>query len=93
MTLTGRLQKYQSCHQVKLILIEYLTGEEILPYNQKQIIEQAKFTYSPSLKAFKEQAKEHVKAIKNENISDKTNELKQIEGIFPQNVSNNLFGN
>ena len=72
---------------------EYLTGEEILPYNQKQIIEQDKFTYSPSLKAFKEQAKEHVKAIKNENISDKTNELKQIEGIFPQNVSNNLFGN
>ena len=26
---------------------EYLTGEEILPSNQRQIIEQAKFTYSP----------------------------------------------
>ena len=26
---------------------EYLTGEEILPSNQQQIIEQAKFTYSP----------------------------------------------
>ena len=26
---------------------EYLTGEEILPSNQKQIIEKAKFTYSP----------------------------------------------
>ena len=25
---------------------EYLTGEEILPSNQQQIIEQAKFTYS-----------------------------------------------
>ena len=25
----------------------YLTGEEILPSNQQQIIEQAKFTYSP----------------------------------------------
>ena len=31
---------------------EYLTGEEILLPNQKQIIEQAKFTYSPLRKAF-----------------------------------------
>ena len=26
---------------------EYLTGEELWPSNQKQTIEQAKFTYSP----------------------------------------------
>ena len=31
---------------------EYLTGEEVLPSNQKQIIEQAKLTYSPHGKAF-----------------------------------------
>ena len=31
---------------------EYLTGEEILPSNQRQIIKQAKFTYSPLGKAF-----------------------------------------
>ena len=31
---------------------EYLTCEEILPFNQKQIIEQAKFTYSPLGEAF-----------------------------------------
>ena len=31
---------------------EYLTGEDILPSNQQQIIEQAKFTYSPLGKAF-----------------------------------------
>ena len=36
---------------------EYLTGEEILPSNQQQIIEQAKFTYSPLGKAFKKQIK------------------------------------
>ena len=36
---------------------EYLTGEEILPSNQQQIIEQAKFTYSPSGKAFEKQIK------------------------------------
>ena len=29
---------------------EYLTGEEILPSNQKQRIEEAKFTYSPKEK-------------------------------------------
>ena len=34
---------------------EYLTGEEMLPSNQKQIIEQAKFTYYPLGKAFKKQ--------------------------------------
>ena len=32
---------------------EHLTGEEILPSYQKQMIEQAKFTYSPLGKDFK----------------------------------------
>ena len=36
---------------------EYLTGEGILPSHQKQIIEQAKFTYSPLGKAFEKQIK------------------------------------
>ena len=36
---------------------EYLTGEEILPSNQQQIIEQAKFTYSPLGQAFEKQTK------------------------------------
>ena len=43
---SGKLDKY-----------EYLTGEEILPSNQRQIIEEAKFTYSPLGKAFKKQTK------------------------------------
>ena len=42
----GKIHKY-----------EYLTGEEILPSNQQQIIEQAKFTYSPLGKAFEKQIK------------------------------------
>ena len=41
---SGKIDKY-----------EYLTGEEILPSNQQQIIEQAKFTYSPLGKAFEKQ--------------------------------------
>ena len=36
---------------------EYLTGEEILPSNQQQIIEQAKFTYSPLEKLLKNKQK------------------------------------
>ena len=36
---------------------EYLTGEDILPSNQQQIIEQTKFTYSPLGKAFDKQIK------------------------------------
>ena len=41
----------------KIDKYEYLTGEEILLSNQKHIIEQAKFTYSPLGKAFEKQIK------------------------------------
>ena len=43
---SGKIHKY-----------EYLTGEDILPSNQQQIAEQAKFTYSPLGKAFEKQIK------------------------------------
>ena len=43
---SGKIDKY-----------EYLTGEEILPSNQQQIIEQAKSNYSPLGKAFEKQTK------------------------------------
>ena len=36
---------------------EYLTGEEILPPDQRKVIEQAKFTYSPLNKASEKQTK------------------------------------
>ena len=41
---SGKIHKY-----------EYLTGEHILPSNQQQIIEQARFPYSPLAKVFKKQ--------------------------------------
>ena len=43
---SGKIDKY-----------EYLLGEEILPSNQRQIIEQAKFAYFPLGKAFQKQTK------------------------------------
>ena len=56
---SGKIDKY-----------EYLTGEEILPSNQQEMIEQAKFTYSPLGKAFeketitvKDKGEKQIKAI------------------------------
>ena len=43
---SGKLDKY-----------EYLTGEEILPSDQQQIIQQANFNYSPLGKAIEKQIK------------------------------------
>ena len=64
---SGKVDKYK-----------YRTGEEILPSNQKQIIEQAKFIYSLSEKAFekqtktiKDQGEKQVKALKSLESSDK----------------------
>ena len=72
----------------KIAKYEYLTGEEILPFKQRQIIEQAKFTYSPLVKAFEKQIEKKVNAIKTLDYSIK---LKQIEGIFPQSLMNDLI--
>ena len=49
---------------------EYLTGEEMLPSNQRQIIEQAKFAYFPLGIAFVKQ----IKTIKDQ-------EIKQVEAL------------
>ena len=75
---SGKIDKY-----------EYLTGEEILPSNQQQIIEQAKFTYSPLGKAFEKQIKtiedqgeKQIKAIQNN-----TREA-PIKNIIPENILN-----
>ena len=44
-------------HQAKTGTYEYLTGEEILPSNQQEMIEQAKVINSPLSKAFDKQTK------------------------------------
>ena len=62
-----------------------------MPSNQRQIIEQSKFAYSPLAKAFEKQTKKQVGAMKALDISDKKDELKQIESIFPQNLMSNLI--
>ena len=71
---SGKIRKY-----------EYLTGENILPSNQQQIIEQAKFTYSPLGNAFEKQTK---------TIGDQgEKQVKALQGLKPKAIegkSNNI---
>ena len=53
----------------KIDKYEYLTGEEILPFNQRQIIEQAKLIYSPLQNVFQKQ--KQVGALKSLDFSNK----------------------
>ena len=69
---SGEIRKY-----------EHLTGEDILPSNQHQIIKQAKFTYSPLRKAFEkqiktieDQGKKQVDALENLKPKEETKPIK-----------------
>ena len=79
---SGKIDKY-----------EYLTGEEILPSNQQQIIEQAKFSYSPLGKAFEKQTKtiedkgeKQIKA-----IQDNTKQLANIQEVTIKNIIKKIY--
>ena len=70
---SGKIHKY-----------EYLTGEEILPSNQQQIIEQAKFTYSllgkafeRQIKAIEDQGKKQIETLKDLNQKNKQKQLRE----------------
>ena len=86
--INGEAAKISALSSNKFNKNEYLTGKEILPSNQKQMIEQAKFTYSPFGKAFekqintiKDQGEKQVKAL--EDLESKSKlKSKSIEGIF-----------
>ena len=80
---------------------EYLTGEDLLPSNQQQIIKQAKFTYSPLGKAFEkqiktieDQGKKQVDALENlkpkeetKPIEDKSNNQSKATIIFNELIN------
>ena len=71
---SGKIHKY-----------EYLTGEDILPYNQQQIIEQAKFTYSPLGKSFEKQ----IKTIEDQS-KKQVDALKAIESRSNKQIYNKM---
>ena len=90
MILIEKQQKFLSAlSSGKLDKYDYVTGEEILPSNQQQIIEQTKFTYSPLGKAFEkqtktieDQGKKQVDALESLKLSDK--ELPSIKDFIPE---------
>ena len=87
---SGKIRKY-----------EYLTGEEILPSNQQQIIEQAKFTYSllgkafeKQIKAIEDQGQKQIDALENlkpkketKPIEDKSNNQSKATIIFNELIN------
>ena len=77
----GKIHKY-----------EYLTGEDILSSNQQQIIEPAKFAYSPLVKAFEKQIKieedQGQKQVEALNTLKSNNQLTS-EDVIPKNTLNN----
>ena len=78
---SGKIHKY-----------EYLTGQDIIPFNEQQIIEQAKFTYSPLVKTFEKQIKttkdQGQKQVEALNTLKSNNQL-TIEDMIPKNALNN----
>ena len=86
--LTEKQQKISALPSGKIDKYEYLTGEEVLLSNQRQIIEQAKFAYSLLGKGFEKQTEKQVGAIKSLDTSNKS---KRIEGIFSQNFISHLI--
>ena len=61
---------------------ECLTGEKILPSNQKQIIEWTEFTYSPLGKAFEKQ----IKIIEDQ----RKKQIDAVENLFRISLMTNL---
>ena len=62
-----------------------------MPSNQRQIIEQGKFTYSPLGKAFDKQTEKQIGSLRSLDLFNEKAELKKIEGIFSQSLINNLI--
>ena len=67
----GKIDKY-----------EYFTGDKILLFSQSQMIEQAKFTYSPWEEVLEKQTKKQADALRSLKISNKTDELKKLTEYF-----------
>ena len=72
-------QKYQNYYPEKLINMNILPFKEILPSNQRQIIEQTKFAYSPLGKAFEKQTNTIEEQGKNRQKQLKKNEKNKLK--------------
>ena len=67
---------------------EYFTGEEILPPDQRRVIEQAKFTYSSLRKAFENQTKT-IEVLGKKQIDAITNQSKKLAALTNKDDDHN----
>ena len=85
--------KISSLSSGKIHKYEHLTGEDILPSNQQQIIEQAKFSYSPLRKAFEkgtktieDQGKKQVDALEKLKRKEETKPIEDKSSSYLMNL-------
>ena len=83
----------------KIDKYEYLTGEDILPSNQQQIIEQAKFTYSPlgnasekQTKTIKDQGEKQIDTLESLKTKEVKPEEIKSEEIKPKETKPDEYG-
>ena len=93
----GEAAKISALSAGKIRKYECLTGEDILPSNQQQTIEQAKFTYSPLGKAFEkqiktieDQGKKQVDAL--ENLKDQNKQLVNVNDDYEDKLLHSKEG-
>ena len=91
MMITEKQQKYQLYDQVKMINMDILQVKRMLPSNQRQIVEQVKFEYSPLGKALDKQTEKQVGAIKSLDLPNNKYKLKVQQVIFSQNLVNDVI--
>ena len=84
---SGKINKY-----------EHLTGNEVLPSNQQQIIEQVKFTYSPlgkalekQIKTIEDQGEKQLEALKDSKPKEQTKAIESKSNN--QSIARNIFNN
>ena len=97
--INGEAAKISALSSGKIDKHEYLAGEEIIPPDQRKMIEQVKFAYSLLRKAFEKQTKtieeQRKKQVEALEVLDpeKNQKLKSIERIFPEDMRNNEIKN
>ena len=82
---SGKIDKY-----------EFFTVEEIIPPDERRLIEQAKFAYSALVKVFEKQAKtteKQVEALEVLKPEESKEEIKSVEGLFPKGMRTNEIKN
>ena len=72
-TINREAAKVSALSSIKIHKYEDLTDEDILPSNQQEMIEQARFTYSPLGKAFEKQ----IEAVKDQGKKKKNKKKKK----------------